>query len=246
MYDFANILFAGRCNARCPMCIGRLVDQRLNQENLKLYPPRGLEQWIVLIREHSIREVTFTGTNTDPLLYQHAEQLLSHLRRVLPAGTRFSLHTNGRLALRKIDLLNQFDRISLSLPSFHPPTYRRMMGVNGVPYLAQILRQVRVPVKLSCLVTDENVEEIPGYLKRCVDLSIRRVVLRQPVEAHKPWEELLPPPHPDWQLSGKYRGNQIYSAFGIELTLWNFEQTRSTCINLFANGEISTEYRLIT
>jgi len=47
MYDFANILFSSSgsqpCNARCPYCIGRQIDPRLNADNLSLYPPRNLD-----------------------------------------------------------------------------------------------------------------------------------------------------------------------------------------------------------
>ena len=47
MFDFANILFSGRCNARCPFCIGRQVDPRLNEDNLDEFPPRELDRLLV-------------------------------------------------------------------------------------------------------------------------------------------------------------------------------------------------------
>ena len=141
MADFANILFSGRCNARCPFCIGRQLDPRLNVDNLDQYPPRNLSRFLEMIRQQNVRQVVLTGTNTDPQLYRYEESLLAFLRGALPAETRFSLHTNGRLALRKIRVFNAYDRVSLSIPSFDPEIYRQVMGVSGVPAVAEILRQ---------------------------------------------------------------------------------------------------------
>ena len=95
-----------------------------------------------------------TGTNTDPQLYLHEEKLLRLLREQTPSGTRLVLHTNGRLALHKIGVFNQYDRVSISFPSFNPLTYRKMMGVPHPPDLGEIIRQSEIPVKVSCVVTD--------------------------------------------------------------------------------------------
>ena len=69
-YDFANILFAGPCNARCPFCIGRQIDPRLSVNNLREFPPRNLDRFVELILDHAIKQVVFTGTTTDPQLYR--------------------------------------------------------------------------------------------------------------------------------------------------------------------------------
>ena len=130
MYDFANLLFAGPCNARCYFCIGNEINPALKSNNLDIFPPHNLEAFIKLIWQHQIRQVVFTGTDTDPQLYRHEARLLVHLRKRLPAKTQFSLHTNGRLALRKIETFNQYDRITLSLPSFQPVTQRILLQVH--------------------------------------------------------------------------------------------------------------------
>jgi MoaA/NifB/PqqE/SkfB family radical SAM enzyme len=243
-FDFANLLFAGSCNARCPFCIGRQIDPRLNRDNLDEFPPRGLERFIELIRGHDIRQVVFSGTTTDPQRYRHEARLLAHLRERLPAETRFSLHTNGRLALRKMAVFDQYDRVCLSLPSFEPHTYRQMMGVGGAPDLAEILRRVRMPVKLSCVVTDDNAPEIAGYLGRCQALGIRRVALRKRYGEPRPWEALIPLERLNLNPRGRYRGNPVYDLDGLEITFWDFDQAESTAINLFSTGVISEKYLL--
>ena len=244
-YDFANLLFAGPCNARCPTCIGRQVDARLSINNLSLFPPRNLEGFIAMIQEHAIRQVVFSGTTTDPQLYRHEQRLLAYLRQRLGAEVEFSLHTNGRLALRKMAVFNQYDRASLSFPSFDPSTYRRMMGVLDPPELEKIIRQAQVPLKISCLVTEHNAGEMGFFLKRCRELGIRRIVLRKLYGDQRSWSAWLDPQVFGLNLKGEYRGNLVYDYCGTEVTLWDFDLTESRSINLFGSGEISTSYHLV-
>jgi MoaA/NifB/PqqE/SkfB family radical SAM enzyme len=247
MYDFANILFSGGskypCNARCPYCIGGQIDPRLNADNLNLYPPRHLDRFIELVDRHAVRQVVFTGTNTDPQLYRHEQRLIAHLRGVLP-GVQLSLHTNGRLALKKMDTFNLYDRVSISLPSFHPLTYRKMMGVPHQPDLAEILRHVRAPVKISCLVTDDNAAGTGAFLQGCRALGIHRVVLRKLYGERRSWRQLLPQRELSLVRRGTFRGNPVYDLDGMEVTLWDFARAQAVSINLFSSGVISTEYLL--
>ena len=115
-YDFANILFAGPCNLQCPYCIGRQLPASLKRDNLHEFPLKNLGRFVELIRRHHITEVTFTGTTTDPQLYAHETRLLAWLRENLPAEVRFSLHTNGRLALQKMEAFNLYQRVTISFP----------------------------------------------------------------------------------------------------------------------------------
>jgi MoaA/NifB/PqqE/SkfB family radical SAM enzyme len=244
MYDFANILFSGRCNARCPFCIGKQIDPSLNWDNLSLYPPRNLDRFMALIQEHQVRQVVLTGTDTDPQLYQHEGRLLDHLRRELPAGTAFSLHTNGRLALRKMDMANGYDRVAISLPSFNPIVYERVMGVPGVPDLEAILGRAEVSIKVSCVVTDDNASDVPRFLEGCRSLGVRRLVLRKLMGERRPWDQLIRLEETGLVVRGSYRGNPVYQCGGMEVTLWDFGQTESRSLNLFSSGTISTAYLL--
>ncbi len=237
-YDFANILFAGPCNLRCPYCIGRQVDPRRNQDSLGLFPLRGLEAFVALLRRHRVRQVVLSGTNTDPQLYRFEGRLLAWLRAALP-GIQLSLHTNGQLALKKMGVLNLYDRVAISLPTFDPATYERMTGSRRVPDLAAILRAARVPVKVSCVIDEPNAGQLSAFLARCHALGIRRLVLRQLYGDPRHWE--LPD---ELVHTGAYRHNPVYDYRGMEVTHWSFDETSSTSLNLFGDGSISTEYLL--
>lgn len=244
MTDFANLLFSGPCNARCPFCIGQQLIPALKQNNLNLYPPHNLDSWIELIHQHSIRQVVLTGSDTDPQLYQHEALLLAHLRKRLPTGTQFSLHTNGLLALKKIDTFNQYDRVTISLPSFNPQTYHRMMGRRDPPDLEGILSKAKVPVKISCAIDKYNRDEMPDFLAGCARMGIRRVVVRKLFGEAQSWSELLPWKRLNLVWVGTYRDNPVYEANSMQVTLWDFQTSTSTSINLFSSGHISKEYLL--
>ena len=238
-YDFANILFAGPCNARCPFCIGQQIDSRLSVNNLREFPPRNLDRFVEMIHIHEIKQVIFTGTMTDPQLYRHEARLLDHLRKHLSPDTQISLHTNGRLALKKIAVFNQYDRVCISFPTFNAATYEKMMGVRGVPDLAQIVDRARIPVKVSCLVDEHNLDELPDFLARCQAIGLKRLVLRRLYGDQRAWS--LPA---QLRPCGEYRGNPVYDYHDMEVTHWNFDQCECRSINLFSDGTISESYLL--
>ena len=237
-YDFANILFAGPCNLRCPYCIGKQVNPALNRHNLDVFPPRNMETFVELLRRHRVRQIVLTGTTTDPQLYRHEARLIRWPHQRLP-GTQISLHTNGQLALDKMDVLDLYDRVSLSFPSFDPETYEQMTGSRRVPNLAAIVQAARTPIKVSCVVNEHNVNQIDEFLVRCRAIGIRRLVLRQLYGTPRHWDVL-----PSLTPTGTYRGSPVYDYGGMEITCWNFDCTSSTSLNLFADGTISDEYLL--
>lgn len=238
-FDFANILFAGPCNRFCPFCIGKILPDRVNASNLDVYPPLGIDAFIAKVNRYAVNEIVFTGTVTDPQLYRHEAKLLSFLRGRLHRGARFSVHTNGVLALRKLDVFNSYDRACVSLPSFKPATYEKMMGSRRIPDLKAILERALIPVKVSCVVNEHNAAEMPAFLERCRSLGVRRLVLRGLYGEKRP-ETLLKTLTPKlW-----FRGNPVYTWEGMEIAVWDFDQTRMTSLNLFADGTLGTSYLL--
>jgi len=237
--DFANILFSGPCNRACPFCIGREMPDHVNGDSLDVFPPRNLEAFIEEVRRLRIRQVVFTGTTSDPQLYRHEASLLHLLRSRLPADVSYSVHTNGALALRKIDVFNLYDKACLSIPSLEPGTYEKMTGSRQVPDLRAILNASRIPVKISCVVTDDNEPEIGSFLARCRSLGVRRVVLRRIYGDRRPWRLFTETP-----ARRTWRGNPVYDVDGLEVTLWSFEEAESRSINLFSDGTLGRSYLL--
>lgn len=232
--DFANLLFGGPCNRSCPFCIGKQLSAPLRTNNLNTYPPLNLDAWIDQVQRNQIQEVVFTGTNTDPQLYRFEEELLGNLRERLPEA-RFCLHSNGVLALRKMRVFNQYDRVCLSFPSFEPPVYQRLMGSPRVPALAEIMSRARVPVKISALARETTAPFLDGLRA----LGVTRVVLRRLLGDRG--EVVLPE---GLVASGSYRNNPVFDWSGMQVTLWTFDTCESTSLNLFPDGTLSSRYLL--
>lgn len=237
-YDFANILLAGPCNQRCPYCIGQQLPSELSQSNLSRFPPRNLDLFAAMLRRHRVRQIVLTGTNTDPQLYQHEARLIRWLRERLPRA-QLSLHTNGQLALAKMEVFNLYNRVTLSFPSFDPGTFCRMAGTRHMPDLPAILQAARIPVKISCVLDEPNAGQVDEFLTRCHQLGIRRLVFRQLYgDTHR---RSVPPYLKPVAL---YRHNPVYDYDGMQVTYWSFGGTTSTALNLFSDGSISTQYLL--
>ena len=52
--------------------------------NLHQWPLPGFAEFVVKCQKHGVTEVNLTGTNTDPLLFEHHKQLVAALRDAIP------------------------------------------------------------------------------------------------------------------------------------------------------------------
>ncbi|KKP39192.1 MAG: Radical SAM domain protein [Candidatus Peregrinibacteria bacterium GW2011_GWF2_33_10] len=245
-YDFGNILFSGPCNAKCPECIGKLLEETKKQlNNLQIYPLLNIEPFVALLKKQGVREVIFTGTNTDPQLYGYEEQLIADLRRELGDNVLLSLHTNGRLAVKRRSTFNQYDKATISIPSFTPEVYKAMMGVSPNFDLSQILNLAKMPIKISRLTSLTNREDCAAFLRHCLTLGIKRVAFRKLFGEVLEWEDLVDINGLGMQKIRNFHGNSVYNYKDMEVTLWDFSATGCRSISLFSDGHISDHYLLI-
>jgi MoaA/NifB/PqqE/SkfB family radical SAM enzyme len=234
-YRFANILFSGPCNLRCPYCIGEQVPKR--PANLDVFPLRGLDRFVDALRRADTRQVSLTGTDTDPLLYRHPEALVRHLRTALP-GVQLSLHTNGVLVLERLDVVHLFDRVCVSLPSFRRQTFHAMTGRSQPLDFAAICERVEIPLKVSTTVTRDNLDEVDEIIARCAQLGVRRLSLRRLFNS-----ERLPILEDETPVA-RFGGNPVYRRHDVEVTVWDFDSSELECLNLFSDGSLSGDYLL--
>lgn len=236
-YRMANILLSGRCNLRCPACIGQQAGRAL-PDNLGCFPLAGMARFEARLRRLGIREVTLTGTNTDPLLHTRLEEVVARLQARV-AGVRLNMHTNGVLALKRLEVIRRCHRMCISLPSFEPETCRAMTGSPRVLDLERIVQSAGIPVKVSVLLSRHNLAQVPSILARCQAAGVGRVVLRQPWPGPPLCVALGEAAPARW-----FAGNPVYHLDGMEVTVWNFGETRLPCLNLFSDGSMSHAYLL--
>ena len=238
-FEFGNILFSGPCNQKCPFCIGHQLLKTPN--NLRQEKLENLDSFISLIQESKTSKIILTGTSTDPQLYKYEEKLLDRLRSHLP-GAHISLHTNGLLAIPKMKTFRLYDSCTISINSFDPKTYSKLHGVKQMPNLKKILEQApNLPVKLSCVLTEDNVHQVEEYLQIAKDLGIKRIALRHIYDDARRW------PIQAFQNRTpiKYhQSNPVYDFDGLQVTHWIFDNTSGRSLNLFSDGTLSAEYLL--
>ena len=79
---FGNIHLSGPCNRSCYFCIGQHMMALDPINNLSRWPLKGMREFLGHCLGHGIREINVTGSNTDPLLYEHTRKLKDLLKYV--------------------------------------------------------------------------------------------------------------------------------------------------------------------
>jgi len=192
----------------------------------------------VLVGANDIGDLVREGEPSIDDIMTGYRAVLNEIRRRLPEA-RVALHTNGQLAEKKMAVLNQYDRATISLPSFDPETFAQMCGTQRMPNLERILSNARIPIKVSCVVDTPNAHQIGEFIAQCHGFGVRRLALRQLYGDGRTWEIL-----PGLEPTRYYRSNAVYDFRGMEVTYWNFDDTSSTSLNLFSDGTISGDYLL--
>ncbi|CAF0742245.1 unnamed protein product [Adineta steineri] len=238
-FEFGNILFSGPCNQKCPFCIGHQLLKTPN--NLRKEKLENLDKFISLIEQSKTSKIILTGTRTDPQLYKYEDKLIERLRHDLP-NVHLSIHTNGLLAIPKMKTFRQYDSCTMSINSFQPETYRKLHGVKQMPNLKTIIKEAsNVPIKLSCVLTEDNIHQVEEYLHIVKELGIKRVALRHICGDSRRWPIQA---FQNKQPIKYHQSNPVYDFDGLQVTHWIFDSTSGRSLNLFSDGTLSDEYLL--
>lgn len=236
---FGNIHLSGPCNRSCYFCIGQHMMAMDPYNNLKKWPLENIEGFVAACKEHGVSEINLTGTNTEPLLYQHINQLTLYLRDEI-FGVRLGLRTNGVLWRDNLDTINLFDKASVTICSIDDEINTQMMG-GPAPDIASIVRACpKVDFKVNIVLGPENrrgVDMIPtlGYLDR---IGIRRVNLREPYGQPHVGNILY---HAGYKIGSIY-GMPVYKFGSMEIVYWDVHYVEVESVNLYATGRVSVTY----
>ena len=244
---FANIHLSGPCNRACPFCICQHMMALDPYNNLDTWPLTNFSEFVATCKEKGVSEVNITGTNTDPLLFTHTLELREALDANFPE-LLFGLRTNGVLALARPDLWELYNKASITVCSFTPDVYKKMMGRGKAPDIAEIIAQSNhmKSLKLNVVLGPENTAErthddsadVYETLRHAADLGIARVNLREPYGQ----------PHVGDPMAGKYEqvkttlGMPTYDFRGVQVTWWDVHYVEVESVNLYASGKVSVTY----
>lgn len=236
---FGNIHLSGPCNRACYFCIGQHMMALDPLNVLNKWPLPGWDNFIAECYARNIRDVNLTGTNTDPLLYQHLTSLVETLRRSLP-GVRIGLRTNG-VRLLSTPEVQQFDKISISFTSADPKIYRTTMGSGAPPDLERIRNTYSGDLKVNIVLCPETIErgDFICTLQTIAAAGIVRVNLREPYGQPR-----IGDPMPAWGFKpvSERLGMPVYNVFALDVTYWDVHYVEVESVNLYANGRVSMDY----
>lgn len=239
---FGNIHLSGNCNRSCYFCIGQHMMTLDPLNNLNTYPLLNLDKFIESCKNHNIKEVNVTGTNTDPLLYQHTQKLHDELLKHIP-DLIFGIRTNGVLSEQNKDTLKLYNKGSITICSFDKKIYRNMMGGGSPPDLDKILKHYQhfTELKINIVLGEENLykKDILNTIKHCSSFGINKINIREPYgQSH------IGNPLEYWGFISvdTIYGMPLYIIDGVKVCYWDVHYCEVESINLYANGVISKTY----
>jgi hypothetical protein len=237
---FGNIHLSGPCNRSCYFCIGQHMMALDPLNNLSEFPLKGFDEFIARCRERGVREVNVTGTNTDPLLYEYTFALHGALKQAIP-DLVFGLRTNGVLLLDRLGAASLYDKGSLTICSFDPAIYRKMMGQGEVPDVKRIMSLLpwRDKLKLNVVLGPENVarHDVLNTLTIALGLGIKRVNLREPYGQPHVGNPLF-----SMKVKKHVLGMPCFDWYGMEVVYWDVHYVEVESVNLYASGRVSETY----
>lgn len=235
---FANIHFSGQCNRSCFFCIGQWMPGQDMNNNLNDYPLKGYDQFMNHVIKNNVKEIYFTGTNTDPMLYKHIPNLIKDIRCRVPDAL-IGIRTNGATILSNLDQWNMFDEACLSITSFNKDIYKKTMGSGEPPKLKDIVDKTKFKqLKINIVLTHENTEDdILLSVREVKKAGIFKINLREPYGQSR-----IGNPLKNRKSSGSIHGMPIYIIEGVAVVYWDVHFVEVESINLYADGHISFDY----
>lgn len=236
-YWFGNIHLSGPCNRSCYFCIGQHM-MALDGFNVRdTWPLAGWEEFVAHCRSRDVREVYVTGTNTDPLLYGHIEQLTRAVRSDI--GARVGVRTNA--AYLPESRLPLFDMGSVTICSLDHDIYRAMMGKGRAPCVPDLLQWTahwRPALKVNIVLGPENRTEVHSTLRQLAAMGVERVNLREPYGQPHVGDPCVN----QYEREGTRLGMPVYSVGGMDVVYWDVHYVEVESVNLYASGRVSETY----
>jgi len=210
----------------------------LDKENNLNQIPKNIGKFLRECMDRNVREICMTGTNTDPLLYKKTFELLDYIRYIMNNKVPIAIRTNAVLYDR--NTFGSYDKASITICSFDPEIYVKMMGSGKPPNLPLILsNHPKMDIKINIVMGPENVNggDIFNTLDKLAEMGVKRVNLREPYgQPH------IGDPMPATQYVKQVLGMPSYDYRGMSVTYWGVHFCEVESVNLYANGRISLTY----
>lgn len=162
----ARFYITFRCNSLCGYCNVWQDDKFKGYHELSLEQARE-----VLDQLHGlgVRYVDFTGG--EPVLHPHIDGIVQYAKSL---GMAVEITSNGIRFAKHIDAIVPYvDTMNVSLDTLKPDRYREIRGVPTLDRALEVIRRIGATgsgnLKLICVVTRENVDEVADLLRFAQD-----------------------------------------------------------------------------
>ncbi|MGB7923122.1 MAG: GTP 3',8-cyclase MoaA [Pyrinomonadaceae bacterium] len=186
-----RVSLTDRCNFRCFYCLPHGEPPVAPKEQMLTY--EEIEYVVGIFVSMGIEKVRLTGG--EPMMRRDIETLVEKLSALKPELTDLALTTNGyflpgrALGLKEAGL----DRITISLDSLKPETFKRMTGVDVLERVLEGIEAAReaglAPIKVNVVVVrGHNEEEVVDFARfaRSTGVSLRFIEF-MPLDSGHEW-----------------------------------------------------------
>lgn len=158
----ARFYITFRCNSLCGYCNVWQDDKFKGYDELTLERAR---QILDELYELGVRYIDFTGG--EPVLHPHIDGIVQYAKSL---GMTVEITSNGIRFAQHIDaIVPHVDTMNVSLDTLRPERYRQIRGVPTLDRALDVIQRIIATgsgnLKLICVVTRENVDEIPDLLR---------------------------------------------------------------------------------
>ena len=251
-YSFANINLLGQCNAKCFFCLGEDIPHLLRQHNQNRVHFSQWKNFDRFLETVPSKRLYITGQNTDSLVYHYIDELIPYLKG---KGFDVGIRTNGYLAEKKIDTVNQCTlSVGYSIHSLKNDSNKLILGRNRSPnwdYLLTNTNQSRVSIVLNRYNKDE-LYDLLDYISQFPNvkyIQIRRISTDHRFEQFKEdiqiYEDTFKEFDSNHTKTGEFYLAQQYDYKGKEVNFWRTVETSVNSWNYFTDGTISDNYFVV-
>jgi len=187
-----RVSLTDRCNFRCFYCLPHGEPPMAPKEQMLTY--EEIEQACRLFVELGIEKIRLTGG--EPMLRRDIETLIRKLAALKPAGLHdLALTTNGYFLPERAAGLKAagLDRVTISLDSLKPDTFRQMTGVDVLERVLAGIEAAKAagltPIKINAVIVrghnEAEVADFAGFAREH-DLRMRFIEF-MPLDSGHDW-----------------------------------------------------------
>jgi cyclic pyranopterin phosphate synthase len=224
-----RVSLTDRCNFRCFYCLPHGEPPIAPKEQMLSY--EEIEYVCDIFVELGIEKIRLTGG--EPMMRRDIETIIEKLTALKPKGLQdLALTTNGYFLPDRAQTLKDagLDRITISLDSLKPDTFKQMTGVDVLDRVLagiEAAKQARLePIKINVVVVrNHNEAEVTDFaaFARQHDVKMRFIEFMPLDSGH------------DWSRTDVVSGKEIYERINERFPL--------VPLDVFRGSETSSRYR---